>query len=134
MKNSVFLYVEDDPLSREIMAMMMSSLGYEHLIIFEDSERFMERVEALNPTPDVYLLDVHVPPIDGFTMLRLLRDHPNFKDKHIIAITASVMNEEVTRLKHAGFSGAIGKPLDFDRFAGLLESVLGGEEVWYVGL
>jgi hypothetical protein len=42
------------------------------------------------------------------------------------------MNEEVQRLREAGFDGAIGKPLDFENFAPLIERVLKGESVWHI--
>ncbi len=127
-----FLYIDDDAMGREIMALLLTSLGYAQHTIFEDSSNFLTRVDALNPTPDVFFLDVHVPPYDGFTMLKMLRSHPGFADKLVIAVTASVMNEEVAQLKTAGFDGAIGKPLDFDNFGSLVEAILAGKETWYV--
>lgn len=132
MTQPVFLYVEDDALSREIMQMMMGGLGYNQLTIFPDSENFLARAEALTPRPDVILLDVHVLPYDGFEMLDMLRSSPVLADRTVIAVTASVMNEEVSRLRTVGFNGAIGKPLDFDAFSDLIDRVLRGEEVWYV--
>ena len=41
-------------------------------------------------------------------------------------------DEEIAQLKQVGFNGAIGKPLDFDNFASLIDRVLAGEEVWYI--
>jgi CheY-like chemotaxis protein len=126
-----FLYVEDDTLSREIMQLMMESLEH-NLITFEDSHDFMGRVEKLNPTPRVILLDIHVPPYDGFQMLEMLRQNPTYEGSRIIAVTASVMNEEIERLRRSGFDGAIGKPLDFEQFPMLLEQLLHGDEVWHI--
>ena len=70
----------------------------------------MRRIEALPSVPDVIFLDIHMKPHDGFEMLTRLRQHPIFAASTIIAVTASVMNEEVDRLREAGFNGAIGKP------------------------
>jgi two-component system, cell cycle response regulator DivK len=126
-----FLYVEDDSLSREIMQFMMENLGYS-LFTFEDSTDFMTRVESLKPQPQIILLDIHVPPHDGFAMLEMLRDHPSHKSSMIIAVTASVMNEEIERLRSSGFDGAIGKPLDFEQFPLLLERLLRRDEVWHI--
>jgi two-component system, cell cycle response regulator DivK len=126
-----FLYVEDDTLSREIMQLMMESLEH-NLITFEDSHDFMERVEKLNPPPRVILLDIHVPPYDGFAMLEMLRQNSAYKESRIIAVTASVMNEEIERLRRSGFDGAIGKPLDFEQFPMLLEQLLQGDAVWHI--
>jgi CheY-like chemotaxis protein len=128
----VFLYIDDDAMGREIMGMLLASQGYSQHTIFEDSSDFLDRVEALSPHPDVFFLDVHVEPYNGFDMLAMLRANPTFGEKIIVAVTASVMNEEVAQLKNAGFNGAIGKPLDFDNFGSLVEAILAGKEVWYV--
>jgi len=127
-----FLYIDDDAMGREIMDMLLASKGYTQHTIFEDSADFLARVKALHPTPDVFLLDVHVGPHNGFEMLAMLRSQPELRSKTILAVTASVMNEEVAQLKKAGFDGAIGKPLDFENFASLIEAILAGKEVWYV--
>jgi two-component system cell cycle response regulator DivK len=129
---NAFLYVEDDPLSREIMQMILGGLGYSPLTVFENSADFLTRIEALTPRPDVIFLDIHMKPFDGFDLLKMLRAHPGFSHAITIAVTASVMNEEMVRLKDAGFDGAIGKPLDFENFASLMQRLLSGEEIWYV--
>jgi len=132
LQTHAFLYVEDDPLSREIMEMMLGSLGYAPLTIFDTSADFSARVEVLAPRPDVIFLDIHMKPYDGFDLLKMLRAHPAFSTATTVAVTASVMNEEMARLKEAGFNGAIGKPLDFENFATLMQRLLMGEEIWHV--
>lgn len=128
-----FLYVEDDHDSRDVMHMMLVlSMGHDDLTIFEDSTDFMQRLGTLPSKPDVIFLDIHMQPLNGFEMLQLLREHPDYHDATIIALTASVMNEEIERLKQAGFNGVIGKPLDPDEFPRLLAQVLAGNEVWFV--
>jgi two-component system sensor histidine kinase TorS len=52
--------------------------------------------------------------------------------KPIVALTASVMNEEVEQLKDAGFNGVIPKPIDMDGFPDLIEAILDGKDVWRV--
>jgi len=131
-QESKFLYVEDDPISREVMQLMLQGLGYSQVTLLDSSVEFMARIQALPSVPDVIFLDIHMQPHDGFEMLARLREHPVFAAKNIIAVTASVMNEEVQRLRDAGFDGAIGKPLDFENFAPLIERVLRGEPVWHI--
>src|SRR5687768_2584523 len=128
-----FLYVEDDALSREIMEMLLGALGYTELVIFEDSHDFVTRLDKLDIVQNVIFLDIHIKPHDGFEMLKMLRHHPRLGGQKIIALTASVMNEEVIRLQQAGFDGAISKPLDFDEFPSLLEQILNGERIWHIG-
>jgi CheY-like chemotaxis protein len=133
VSDKYFLYVEDDPLSREVMQMIMSNgMGVTRLSIFEDSADFMRRLKALTTHPDIIMLDVHVRPLSGLDMLRMLRGDPDYHTAKIIALTASVMNEEVEELRTSGFDGAIGKPVSVTTFPGLMERVIAGEAVWHI--
>lgn len=127
------LYVEDDKFSREVLAHIITRvMGFPDLIVFEDSSDFMERVQALPRVPDIFFLDVQVNPIDGHKMLALLRADERYKNSRIIAVTASVMADEVKVLQDAGFDGLIGKPIMKKVFPDLLSRILKGEKVWYV--
>jgi CheY-like chemotaxis protein len=128
-----FLYVEDDSSSRMVMQLIMQkAMKVNNLVIFENSHDFMARVKALLQPPQVALLDIHVRPYDGFTMLEMLRADPDYQNTKIIALTASVTNEEVERLRTSGFDGAIGKPLRVSTFPGLLVRILNGETIWHI--
>lgn len=127
------LYVEDDLYSREIMEIILrDEMGLEHITIFADSGDFLSRLRSLRPRPDVILLDIHVAPLGGFQMLALLRAEDAFQTIPVIALTASVLNEEVQQLKQAGFSAVIAKPIDQDVFPDLLRRILDGERIWRV--
>jgi CheY-like chemotaxis protein len=117
----------------EIMQLLlMGEMGLDHVVMFNDSTNFIERVQNLDPQPDMFLLDIHVKPYTGFEMLEMLREQEAYKNTPIVALTASVMNEEVHRLKTAGFNGVIAKPLDLEMFPTTLQRILKGETVWYV--
>ena len=127
------LYVEDEAKSRRVMQMLLvNSMKLEHVNIFDDSSDFMARVDALTPKPDVIFLDIHVAPYNGFQMLELLRKSGRYTDTIIVALTASVMNEEVTQLRESGFDGCLSKPIDIDTFPELLSLILRGEELWHI--
>jgi len=127
------LYVEDDPQSRIIMqVLLVEALGLENVTIFEDSADFLSRAHALNPKPDLIFLDIHVRPHTGFEMLAMLRGDDVFQDTPVLALTASVMNEEVIKLRTSGFNGVIAKPIDQDLFPQMMQRVLNGEEIWRV--
>lgn len=133
IKNASFLYVEDDESSRTVMRLIMErALGVQNLTIFEDSSDFMARVKALSNCPDVILLDIHIRPHDGFELLRVLRAEPECRHVKIVALTASVMNEEVEQLRSSGFDGAISKPLGISTFTDLIGHILNGEMVWHI--
>jgi CheY-like chemotaxis protein len=131
--NYTYLYVEDDPLSREIMQMAMEEvIGITNFTIFGDSVNIMERIKSLPRIPDVILLDIHMEPYNGFDILKMLRREADFEAVKIIALTASVMYEEVEELRQHGFDGAIGKPLDVRTFPDLLKRIINGEIVWHI--
>jgi CheY-like chemotaxis protein len=132
-KETAILYVEDDPGSRKVMRMVLRHvLGIANLNIFENSQDFFTRVVAITPKPDLILLDIHVEPDDGFTMLKTLRASTAFSTTPVVALTASVMNEEIQQLKSVGFDGVIAKPVNVDTLPGLLQRILNGEHIWTV--
>jgi CheY-like chemotaxis protein len=131
-QNAGFVYVEDDPLSREALSLVWRLLGIKNLWVFEDSTNFMDRVRGLPARPDVFMLDIHVRPHNGFEMLSLLRASSEYRECKVIALTASVMNEEISMLRERGFNGAIGKPIDIDSMPVLIERVLRNESVWHI--
>lgn len=128
----VILYVEDEPRSRKVMQMIGREIGISDILIFEDSTDFQARVSALVPKPDVIFLDIHMKPQTGFEMLAILRKLPQFNGIPVVAMTASVMNEEVQQLRTAGFDGCLAKPIDMDTFPELLERIMNGERIWRI--
>src|SRR5690349_14936765 len=121
----VILYVEDDPQSRKLMNMLLKGrMKLPHVTILEDSQDFLAVVEALDPKPDIILLDIHIRPFDGFEMLSMLRGLPWANNTPIVALTASVMNEEVQKLQNMGFNGCLAKPIDLETFPNTLQQII----------
>jgi CheY-like chemotaxis protein len=128
-----YLYVEDDPLSREIMeTLMVKVVQVKHLTVFESSQDFMQQLKALTVQPDCILLDIHILPHDGYDLLKMLRSDPDYEKTRVIAVTASVMSNEVQQLKQQGFDGALAKPLDMLTFPDLIEKLEAGESIWQI--
>lgn len=135
MMQPAVLYVEDDLLSRKVMEMMLvGRMQLKDVTIFEDSRDIIQRVSALDRRPDIILLDIHMQPHDGFDVLKMLHERPEFDSTQIVALTASVMNEEVKRLETAGFDGCLSKPIDVDNFPQLFSRILAGETIWHIGV
>jgi CheY-like chemotaxis protein len=133
MMDPAIWYFEDDALSREVMRVCLTrGLGYHNVTIFEDSADFEAKLAQVLSQPDVIFLDIHMEPIDGFAMLNLIRQNKTCRSTKVIALTASVMNEEVKMLKEAGFDGVIAKPIDYDTFPNALCRILSGEQVWHI--
>lgn len=133
VNNHIYLYVEDDPNSRQALDLILRRImKIENLYIFEDSTDFMARLQALPQRPTFFLLDIHMMPYTGFEVLKMLREHPDYQHAIILALTASVMSEEVVLLKKSGFDGVIGKPIQVTSFPSLIQRVLNGESIWHI--
>lgn len=132
MSSPTFLYVEDDPMSCQVLQLLIEEmLGYP-ITIFENSEDFIERLHAVPVVPDVIFLDIHMAPYNGYEVLEMLRNDPDYQQVTVIAMTASVMAYDIEQLKAAGFDGLIAKPVRKRVFPELLERILAGESVWVV--
>jgi len=129
----VLVYVEDDKASILVMKMVVERvMGLPTLHVLQSRVDFVQQVKDLGVVPDVFLLDIQMKPYGGIELLAMLRGDPQFKKCKVIALTASVTNEEVSLLKSGGFDGAIAKPLNIDIFPDLIARIINGEQVWYI--
>jgi CheY-like chemotaxis protein len=132
-QSSTFLYVEDDPPSREVIKILLKRLlGGPDLILFEHSADFMERIEALPKVPDIIFLDVDIKPDNGFELLSKLRVSAKYQRTCVIAMTVAVAFWEIADLRNAGFDGLIAKPIQIHLFVDKLRAILGGRPAWTV--
>jgi CheY-like chemotaxis protein len=79
------------------------------------------------------ILDIHIQPFTGFDVLRIIKNEPKYSHIPVIALTASVTNDEVTELRRSGFDGAMSKPIDIPTFPDFVRKTLTGESVWHIG-
>jgi CheY-like chemotaxis protein len=129
----VLVYVEDDEASILVMKMVVERvMGLPNLYVLQSRADFVQQVKRLGVVPDVFLLDIQMKPYDGIELLSMLRGDPQFIESKVIALTASVTNEEVSLLKNGGFDGAISKPLNIDAFPDLIARIINGEQIWYI--
>src|SRR5258706_10038101 len=128
--HQIVLYVEDDAQSRRIIRMVLEKrMALQHVTILENSLNFQAVVSALDPKPSIILLDIHMQPYSGFEMLEMLRQLEWSRNIPIIALTASVMSEEIQRLRTAGFNGCLSKPIDLQTFPETFKRILAGETI-----
>lgn len=132
-QHPVLVYVDDDENSILVMRMVVERvMRLPTLYVLQSRADFVQQVKELDLVPDIFLLDIQMKPFDGVELLSMLRGDPQFKKSKVIALTASVTNEEVSLLKSGGFDGAIAKPLNIDVFPDLIARILNGEHVWYI--
>jgi len=84
----------------------------------EEADSAIKGIEmALNNPPDLILMDISMPDMDGLTATINIRNNPVISTIPIVALTANVMQGDKERTLNAGCDGYIGKPIDVDTFA-----------------
>ena len=115
------LVADDNPRGREFITLVLASETWE-IIEAPDGETALRL--ALRYHPDMILLDVRMPKRTGFEVLTELRQHPEFKDVPIVAITASAMGGDREQILAAGFTAYLPKPISPDRLRSELIALL----------
>ena len=118
------IHVEDDPDIREIAAMALEFAGDYDLVQFEDGASCLRGLGDL--VPDVFLLDMMMPGMDGLTLLGELRARPSHASVPIIFMTARVQKSELQPLLDAGAIGIIEKPFEPIELGARIETLLAG--------
>ena len=84
---------------------------------------------AVKEPPDLVLMDLQLPGIDGMEALRRLRESPRTADIPVVAVTAQAMKQDRDRALDAGFNGYVEKPISVRAFPGQVRGFLSGGEV-----
>ena len=103
------LIVEDDPDSREVTRINLQAWGYE-VVEACDGREALEKIKETSP--DLVLLDIQMPFLDGFAVLQQLRQDPRFATLPVAAVTAYAMRGDKEKALKAGFCAYITKPID----------------------
>ena len=110
LNNHAYLYIEDDSMSREVMNMIMkNALQVERFAMFEDSDRFTERLYELPFIPDLIFVDIHMKPIDGFEMLEVINTEALIPHTVRIILSNRGQSADIARGQALGVSGYIVK-------------------------
>ena len=112
LKHLRILVVDDEPDNRFLIAEIAALYGA-HAVQAEDGQVALKLLDDFKP--NVILLDLAMPGLDGWELQRRLRCNPALKDVPIIACTALAMTEDAQRAREAGFDGYITKPFKLDR-------------------
>jgi len=105
------LYVEDNPDNRLLVRRILMVEGF-RIVEAESATRALEVIQDL--TPDLILMDINMPDMDGYTLTAQLKKIPHLQGIPIIALTANVMRGDKERTLDAGCDGYIQKPIDVD--------------------
>jgi two-component system cell cycle response regulator DivK len=115
------LYVEDNPDNRMLVRRILMSQDYALL----EAKNAFEAINILQTErPDLILMDINMPDMDGYTLTARIKSLPGFERIPILALTANVMRGDKEKTLEAGCDGYIQKPLDIDQLTREIEKFL----------
>ena len=116
MKN--ILVAEDNPINRELLRELLEIRGYSVTEACNGQEA-LAMVEQ--SPPDILLLDIGMPLMDGFAVVRRIRENPRISSLPVVAITAYAMQGDREKIMNSGFDGYLSKPVDARALAEALD-------------
>jgi PAS domain S-box-containing protein len=116
------LYIEDNPANLRLIEQVIQRRPGLRMLSAHEPRLGIEL--ALAHMPDVILLDINLPHMGGYEVLRRLKAHPETAGIPVIAVTANAMERDIERGRKAGFRAYLTKPLDVRMFYAVLDEVL----------
>ena len=120
------LLVEDNLVNRRLVEFLLKSKGYEVWWSSSAPEAFKLLKEK---QPDLILMDIQLPEMDGLTATKHLKADPETRDIPVIAVTSYAMKGDEDKAREAGCNGYIAKPLDKAVFLEMVAKTLGEQPV-----
>lgn len=125
------LYVEEEAMNRDLLRMVQRRNPDKfNLTMFEDSWDFLKRLLAIEPPPELILVDVQARPLPAVDLLAIIRQQKGFETTPVVSVTTKPTRENIQRLKNAGFYGVLRKPLKKNEMLSLIDRIMSGEQVW----
>jgi two-component system, cell cycle response regulator DivK len=118
---ATILLVEDNEMNRDMLGRRLKRRGYEVLIAVDGAEGI---AQAQTEAPDLILMDMSLPVIDGWEATRRLKSAPETGFIPIIALTAHAMSGDREKALEAGCDDYDTKPIEFDRLLSKIEALL----------
>jgi two-component system cell cycle response regulator DivK len=125
MDGKRILLVEDNPVNRRLAQFLLKSKGYEVWEATTAPEAFAVLQER---RPDLILMDIQLPEVDGLTATRHLKADPATQDIPVVAVTSYAMKGDEARALEAGCSAYVTKPIDKTLFLATVARVLAGKQ------
>jgi two-component system, cell cycle response regulator DivK len=114
------LIIEDNPANMKLTSDVLSLKGHD-IIQAERADIGIDM--AHNQHPDLILMDIQLPDIDGVTAMKMLRKDKGMKDLKVIAITAFAMKGDEEKLLSEGFDSYLSKPINYKELQYTVENI-----------
>lgn len=119
------LVVEDDPSNRKFMCDLLEVKGYGVIVAVNGQEAIRMARER---TPDLILMDMRMPVMDGWEASRALKDDPDTREIPVWALTASALPGDEEAMRKAGCDEYVTKPIDIKEFMRRIDGFFAGGE------
>lgn len=119
------LIADDSRSSRDLLRHILQRCG---LAIVEASDGETALAQAALCQPDLFILDLNMPRVDGYGVATILRSRPAFQRTPILALSAEVSQRDAHRIKQAGFSMYVSKPISPARLRDCVARLLNNPE------
>jgi hypothetical protein len=116
------LCVDDNPVNLKLLERMLQREPLLQVHTCQDSHQAL--AQAVEIRPSLILLDINMPGLDGYQLLKLFRQHPAVADVPVVAVTADAMKHDVDRGLQAGFANYLTKPLELGALRRMLTAHL----------
>ncbi len=116
------LIAEDNPTNRELLRELLEIRGYTVAEACNGQEALVSVEQA---PPDILLLDIGMPVLDGFAVVRKLRENPRLTSLPVVAVTAYAMQGDREKIMNSGFDGYLSKPVNSSSLFQELDRLLG---------
>jgi CheY-like chemotaxis protein len=103
------LVAEDNPVNLELLQELLQLSAFEIVEAHDGQEALIKMAET---QPNLILMDISLPLLDGFAVISRIRQHPQFCHIPVVAVTAYAMKEDKERILAAGFNSYVTKPID----------------------
>ncbi len=115
------LIAEDNAVNRELLRELLEARGY---AVFEacNGQEALQMIE--HSLPELLLLDIGMPVLDGFAVIRRIRENPHLAMLPVVAVTAYAMRGDREKILGSGFDGYLSKPLNPSSLTAELERLL----------
>jgi signal transduction histidine kinase len=121
------LYIEDNPANVMLMEVVAARIAGTRLLTAHTAELGIEL--ALMEHPDLIIIDINLPGIDGYEALRRVQALPQITSTPVMALSANASPNDIERGKQAGFVRYETKPIDIQSLIDAIHSILGAEEL-----
>lgn len=121
--NISIMIVDDIPINTKLLGKLLEPAGFKSLLQYNNSQMALDSIKSVNP--DIILLDVMMPGVDGFSFLSAIREDHSLDHIRIIMVSAVSESEEIQKAGSIGANDYLTKPINAKRLYSCIANQIG---------